>query len=99
MNFRALVSEMDDAIYEALSDDDIVINGQPVCGMFYAPWLQPQLGRLNTGILEPQVHLRETAAAGIAIGMDVYVGGTRYEIVSLEPDSTGNVVIVLREWA
>lgn len=95
MSFRDLVAEMDSAIFDALTDD-VMIKGVPVEGMFSAPWLQPQIGHLNTGIVEPQVVVRDADAAGVEKGDPVVVNGDNYEIVNIEPDGSGVTALVLR---
>ena len=93
--FRDLVADMDDAIYEELSDD-AKVDGRPVCGMFSAPWLAPQIGRLNTGIVEPQIALRDIDVIGVKNGSVVEFDGVEYEVMSIEPDKTGQTVLILR---
>lgn len=94
--FRELVSEMDEAIFEALSDDELTIDGRPVLGMFSAPWIAPKIGRLRTEILEPQVAVLDGDAVGVENGSVVEFNHDRYEVVAVEPDGTGITDIVLR---
>lgn len=94
-SFRALAAEMDAEIFDALADD-ATIDGRPVRGMFSAPWLAPQVGRLNTGIVEPHLVVRDGDAAGVEKGAAVAVEGSGYEVVAVEPDGTGITVLVLR---
>lgn len=101
MGFRDLVSEIDDIVFETLGDS-AVIEGRPVQGMFAAPWLQPNVGRLNTGLREPHFVMRVSDGNGIDQGQSVSVdlpaldGGGEYTIVRLEPDGAGLVTLVLR---
>lgn len=93
--FRGLVADMDTIIFDTLADD-ATIDGRPVRGMFAAPWLAPQIGRLNTGIVEPHLIVRDADAAGVEKGAVVMVIGQAYEVVAIEPDGTGVAVLVLR---
>ncbi|MCL2345252.1 MAG: hypothetical protein FWC58_05325 [Desulfobulbus sp.] len=93
--FRELAAEMDDTVFDTLSDA-AAIEGRPVRGMFSAPWLAPQLGRLNTGIVEPQLVVRDADAAGVEKGAAVDVLGLGYEVVAIEPDGTGITALILR---
>ena len=95
MTFRELVAEMDSAIFDALADD-ATIDGRPVRGMFSAPWLAPQVGRLNTGIVEPHLIVQDADAGGVGNGAQVIFDGLGYEVVAIEPDGTGVTVLVLR---
>lgn len=96
--FRDLIADMDSAIFDTLTDD-VTINGLPVKGMFSAPWLQPQIGRLNTGIIEPQVVARDSDVLGIEKGDPVVANGGTYEIVNIEPDGSGVTALILRPLA
>lgn len=97
MSFRELAAEMDAEIFDALADD-ASIDGRPVRGMFSAPWLAPQIGRLKTGIVEPHIVVRNADAAGVENDAVVTVDGEAcsFEVVSIEPDGTGITVLVLR---
>lgn len=86
---------MDTAIFDALNDD-VTINGVPVKGIFSAPWLQPRIGHLNTGIVEPQVVVRDADAVGVEKGDPVTANGSNYEIVNIEPDGSGVTALILR---
>ncbi|PTQ70844.1 ATP-binding sugar transporter Gifsy-2 [Nitrosomonas oligotropha] len=96
--FRDLTAEMDSVIFETMTDD-VTINGLPVKGMFSAPWLQPQIGRLNTGIIEPQVVVRDSDVLGVEKGDPVVANGDTYEIVNIEPDGSGVTGLILRPLA
>lgn len=93
--FRELAAEMDSAIFDELADD-ATIDGRPVRGMFSAPWLAPQVGRLNTGIIEPHLIVQDADAGGVGNGAQVIFDGLGYEVVAIEPDGTGVTVLVLR---
>lgn len=93
--FRELAAEMDSAIFGELADD-ATIDGRPVRGMFSAPWLAPQVGRLNTGIVEPHLIVQDADAGGVGNGAQVIFDGLGYEVVAIEPDGTGVSVLVLR---
>ena len=93
--FRELAAEMDSAIFDALADD-ASIDGRPVRGMFSAPWLAPQVGRLNTGIVEPHLIVQDADAGGVENGALVVFDSLGYEVVAIEPDGTGITVLVLR---
>jgi len=101
VGFRDLVSEVDNVVFETLGDS-ATIEGRPVLGMFSAPWLQPAIGRLNTGLREPTFVMRIGDAAGVDKGQSISVelptldGGGDYSIVRLEPDGAGLVALVLR---
>ena len=93
--FRELAAEMDSAIFDELADD-ATIDGRPVRGMFSAPWLAPQVGRLNTGIVEPHLIVQDADAGGVEKGALVVFDTLGYEVVAIEPDGTGVTVLVLR---
>ena len=93
--FRELAAEMDSAIFDELADD-ATIDGRPVRGMFSAPWLAPQVGRLNTGIVEPHLIVQDADAGGVGNGAQVIFDALGYEVVAIEPDGTGVTVLVLR---
>ena len=93
--FRDLAADMDEAIFDALADD-AQVDGRPVRGMFSAPWLAPQVGRLNTGIVEPHLVVRDADAGWADNGAHVVFDGLGYEVVAVEPDGTGVTVLVLR---
>jgi len=76
------------------------VNGVPVCGMFSAPWSDPRLGSMRTGINEPTLVLRDVdvaQAGGVAPSAAVSVAGKTFEVVGVEPDGTGFTTLVLRE--
>jgi hypothetical protein len=101
MGFRDLVAEVDDVVFEILGDA-ATIDDRSIVGMFAAPWLQPNVGRLNTGLREPHFVMRVSEAVGIDQGQGIRIdvpeldGGGEYTIVRLEPDGAGLVTLVLR---
>lgn len=101
MGFRDLVADVDDIVFQTLGDP-ATIEGRPVLGMFSAPWLQPNVGRLNTGLREPHFAMRVADAEGVDQTQSIHIdlpeldGGGDYTIVRLEPDGAGLVTLVLR---
>lgn len=95
MNFRELAAELDAAVFEDLGDD-VVIDGRPCLGKFDAPWLQPEIGRLRTSIVEPRLVLRDADAVGVAKGALVAALGAAYDVVNIEPDGSGVTALILR---
>lgn len=98
MSFRDLVADLDDAVIRDLADDEITVDGEPVRGMFAAPWLGPDLGRQRTQLEHPQVSVRDADAVAIAIreGSIATVGVDEYIVFELQPDGTGWTVLLLR---
>jgi hypothetical protein len=101
MAFRDLVDQVDATIFEILADVGY-IEGRRVQGMFSAPWLQPQFGKLNTGLREPRFVIRLADADGVEKTQRVRIdlppldGGGEYDLVLIEPDGTGLVALILR---
>jgi hypothetical protein len=94
--FRDLIAEMDTAVFDSLGDQAL-IDGLPAQGMFAAPWLQPMIGKLNTGLREPHFVVRDEQAHGVIKNSRVSVAGQgEYSVVNLEPDGSGLTVLVLR---
>lgn len=96
VDFNALVARMDGDVYARLSDP-ATLDGEPVRGMFTAPWMQPRLGSMHTGIVEPTLVLRDAAATAASSTSKVTVGGRDYDVVAIEPDGTGLTALALRE--
>jgi hypothetical protein len=96
MSFRDLLVDLDDAVLRDLADDDIAVDGEPVRGMFAAPWLGPDLGRQRTQLEHPQVSVRDAEAARMVEGSVVTVGADSYVVFELQPDGTGWTVLLLR---
>ena len=104
MAFRDQVAAMDAQLLEVLGDEAMIEGrDEPVPGFFSAPWLQPKLGRINTGLREPVFAVRISDANGIKEGEHLVCqlapedGGGRYVITKREPDGTGWVNLILRE--
>ncbi|OJT28791.1 hypothetical protein BOP96_19190 [Pseudomonas sp. FSL W5-0203] len=103
MSFRDLVAEVDAVVFETLGDTArIEGREQPVLGMFAAPWLQPKIGKLNTGLREPRFEIRVSDSEGLVRGLLVSVdlpaldGGGDYDLLQLEPSGDGLVALILR---
>ncbi|WP_409319813.1 hypothetical protein [Pseudomonas putida] len=102
MRFRELITDVDDTVFEALGDTAL-IEGREVLGMFSAPWLQPKLGQINTGLREPHLVIRVGDNAGVDTRQSVMVdlppedGGGNYIITRIEPGGEGLVTLVLRK--
>ncbi|WP_244744909.1 head-tail joining protein [Paraburkholderia terricola] len=96
MAFRDLVADLDDAVIRDLADDDITVDGEPLRGMFAAPWLGPDLGRQRTQLEHPQVSVRDADAVTIREGSILTVGADDYVVFELQPDGTGWTVLLLR---
>lgn len=104
MAFRDQVAAMDGPLLEVLGDEAMIEGrDEPVPGFFSAPWLQPKLGRINTGLREPVFAVRIAEANGIKEGQRLVCqlapedGGGRYVITKREPDGTGWINLILRE--
>ena len=101
MAFRDLIADIDAVVYETLGDVGY-IEGREVLGMFSAPWLQPQVGRLNTGLREPHFIIRVADSVGVektqrvTIELPAMDGGGEDIVVRLEPDGAGQLALVLR---
>lgn len=99
--FRDLVATIDATVFDTLADVGY-IEGRRVLGMFSAPWLQPKIGRLNTGLREPCFRIRVSDAAGVEQTQTVQIdlpaldGGGLYTLVNLEPAGDGLVTLLLR---
>lgn len=104
MAFRDQVAAMDEQLLEVLGDEaQIDGRDEAVPGFFSAPWLQPKIGRINTGLREPVFAVRIVDANGIKEGQHLVCllapedGGGRYVITKREPDGTGWINLILRE--
>lgn len=103
MGFRDLIADIDAVVFETLGDSArIEGREEPVLGMFSAPWLQPKIGKLNTGLREPRFEIRVCDSQGLEQGMLVSVdlpeldGGGDYDLLQLEPSGDGLVALILR---
>ena len=104
MGFRDLIAEVDAVVFETLGDTArIEGREEPVLGMFAAPWLQPKLGKLNTGLREPRFEIRVSDSHGLVRGLLVSIdlpaldGGGDYDLLQLEPSGDGLVSLILRK--
>jgi hypothetical protein len=104
MGFRDLIAEVDAVVFETLGDTArIEGRDEPVLGMFAAPWLQPKIGKLNTGLREPRFEIRVSDSQGLKKGLLVRVelpeldGGGDYDLLQLEPSGDGLVALILRK--
>ncbi|WP_238739175.1 head-tail joining protein [Pseudomonas putida] len=102
MGFRDLIDDVDAVVFDVLGDTAL-IEGREVLGMFSAPWLQPKLGQINTGLREPHLVIRVGDNAGVDTRQNVVVdlppedGGGNYIITRIEPGGDGLVTLVLRK--
>ena len=106
MGFRDLIAEVDAVVFETLGDTARIEGyDEPVLGMFAAPWLQPKMGKLNTGLREPKFEIRVRDSHGLKKGLLVSVdlpeldGGGDYDLLQLEPGGDGLVALILRKRA
>lgn len=104
MGFRDLIAEVDAVVFETLGDTArIEGREEPVLGMFAAPWLQPKMGKLNTGLREPRFEIRVSDSHDLKKGLLVCVelpeldGGGDYDLLQLEPSGDGLVALILRK--
>ena len=101
MGFRDLIAQVDAVVFETLGDVGY-IEGRRVLGMFSAPWLQPKIGKLSTGLREPRFEIRVSDSHGLEQGLLVTVdlpeldGGGEYDLLQLEPSGDGLVALILR---
>ncbi|AVH39519.1 hypothetical protein AL532_25960 [Pseudomonas monteilii] len=104
MAFRDLINDVDEVVFDALGDP-AQIEGRDVLGMFSAPWLQPKLGQINTGLREPHLVIRVGDNAGVEARQSVVIdlpledGGGSYIVTRIEPGGDGLVTLVLRKSA
>jgi hypothetical protein len=103
MGIRELMADVDAVVFETLGDTArIEGRDEPVLGMFSAPWLQPKIGKLNTGLREPRFEIRVSDSHGLEQGMLVSIdlpaldGGGDYDLLQLEPSGDGLVALILR---
>ncbi|WP_416465708.1 hypothetical protein [Pseudomonas sp. LFS044] len=104
MAFRDLIDDVDEVVFEVLGDL-ARIEGREVAGMFSAPWLQPKLGQINTGLREPHLVIRVGDNSGVDVRQQVVIdlpsedGGGNYIITRIEPGGDGLVTLILRKSA
>lgn len=104
MAFRDLIDDIDDVVFETLSDSaQIEGRAEPVLGMFSAPWKQPAFGKVHSAIREPRFEIRVKDSEGLSKGLRVTVdvpvldGGGEYDLLQLEPNGNGLVALILRK--
>lgn len=90
-----LVDEIDTLVFEDLHDS-IELDGRPIPGIFQAPWIEPRIGHLDTGIIEPHVTIRNRYVQDASLGSMVAFDAEFYEVVAIQPDGTGLTTLVLR---
>lgn len=101
MSFRELIEDVDSVVFDTLADVGY-IEGRRVLGMFSAPWLQPKMGRVKTGLREPCFEVRVADAVGlekaqsVAIELSAMDGGGEYTLIGIEPGGDGMVALILR---
>ena len=94
-DFSTLSARLDASVFSRLSDP-ATIDGRPVRGMFRAPWMQPTMGTMQTGLNEPTLVVRDVDISDAAPGSLVVNSGKTFDVVSIEPDGTGTTTLVLR---
>jgi len=95
MNFKQAFTAHDTAIIDAVGDDAL-LDGEPVRGLFSAPWLQPDVGTLRTGIKEPMFTAQDSIVANAKKGSEFEHDKKKYNVVNIEPDGTGMTTLILR---
>ena len=94
-DFSTIAARLDTAVFSRLSDP-ATIDGRPVRGMFRAPWMQPAMGSMQTGLNEPTLVVRDADVSNAGQGSLVVNAGKTFDVVGIEPDGTGTTTLVLR---
>ena len=94
-DFSTIAARLDTAVFSHLSDP-ATIDGRPVRGMFRAPWMQPAMGSMQTGLNEPTLVVRDADVSNAGQGSLVVNAGKTFDVVGIEPDGTGTTTLVLR---
>jgi len=94
-NFKQLFAGNDQAIIDA-AGDDALLDGVPVRGFFEAPWLQPNIGTMRTGLREPMFTAPDNVVADAIKSSVLRFENIDYSVVNIEPDGTGMTALILR---
>jgi len=94
-SFKEAFDQHDKAILGAVGDDAL-LDGEPVRGKFDAPWLQPDIGTLRTGIREPIFTAQDEVLAAAKKGSEFEIDAKKYDVMNIEPDGSGVTTLVLR---
>lgn len=94
--FKQAFAASDKAILNAVGDNAL-LDGLPVRGKFDAPWLQPEIGTMRTGILEPTFTAPGTVIYAAVKGSLLEFDGDGYDVIKKpKPDGTGMTTLILR---
>lgn len=121
-NYQQFKNNMYDIIFKHLNDVGIVIvkNDETnkttkyiLKGMYYAPNITPNIGDINTEIIEPQFIIKSqslnilnqqlapnklsTNDIILIQSGDSYINNELFKIVKIEPDNYGLIVLILRK--
>lgn len=96
IDFSTLAARLDTQVFLRLTDA-AAIDDRPVRAIFTAPWLQPRLGSMQTGVLAPTLVIRDADLGDADRGSTAAHLGRNYTVVDIEPDSTGLTTLILRE--
>jgi hypothetical protein len=94
-NFKQTFAGYDAAILNVVGDEAL-LDGVLVQGKFDAPWLQPDIGTLRTGLREPSFTAPDFVIAAVAKGSVLTFDGKNYDVLKPEPDGTGMTILPLR---
>jgi len=95
-SFEKDFAAYDTAILSAVGDDAL-LDGNLVRGKFDAPWLQPEIGTLRTGLREPTFTAQDAVLATAVKGSVLDFNDKNYDVVKApKPDGSGMTTLVLR---